>query len=76
MRNDAGDVVDREASLVERLFRGVDHRDDGLFVDLLARHLDGLEVVVDVLAVIGGGEPPPGIQRMSAKFAVARRCGC
>ena len=30
--------------------RSVDHRDDGLFVNFFARHLDRLQVIVDVLA--------------------------
>src|SRR5215468_5280968 len=48
MRNDAGDVFDGKPSLIECFFGGVQHRDDSLFVHLLAGHMDGGEVHVRI----------------------------
>ena len=40
VRNDAGDVVGRQAGLLERFLGRVHHRDDRLLVNFLARHVD------------------------------------
>ena len=49
VRDDAGDVVDRQAGFIERFLRGIEHRDDGLLVNFLARHVDGLQVLMRVV---------------------------
>src|SRR5205809_4457462 len=48
MRNDAGDVFNGKPSLLERFFRGVQHRYNSLFVHFLAGHVDGGQVHVRV----------------------------
>ena len=41
MRNDTGNIFDRETGLIERFLRGAEHGGDRLFVNLLAGHVDG-----------------------------------
>src|SRR5262249_12680041 len=50
MRNNAGDVVDRESSLVEDFLRRVQHRGDGLFVHFLAGHVNCCQMHIDIFS--------------------------
>ena len=72
VRDDAGDVVDRQASFFQSLFCGVDHRGDGLFVNFLARHFDCLQVIVDVVPRDRMARTAAGHPKDVGKFTVAR----
>ena len=50
MRNDASNVVDRQARLLEGFFCRAQHGGDGLFVDFLSGHVNGLEIKIDIVA--------------------------
>jgi hypothetical protein len=59
--NDAGDVLGLPTGAFDDFFRGFLHAVDRDFEDLLALHVEGVEVLIDVSAVIGQAVPPPGI---------------
>src|SRR5712692_4568049 len=50
MRNDAGDVIDAETRLFERLLGCAQHGDDRLFVNFFAGHVDGCQVKIDIVS--------------------------
>ena len=57
-------------------FDGVEHRDDGLFVNFLARHVDRLQVIVDVFARDRVARTAAGHEKDVGKISVARRYEC
>ena len=68
--NDARNVVDGESSLVEHLLRGGQHGGNGLFVNVLAGHVDGLEIVVSILACNWSAAPAPWHEKNVGKLSV------
>ena len=71
MRNHARDVVDREPGLIEDGFCRGQHGDDGLLVNVLAGHLNGLEILVRVFARDGCAATPPRHEKDVGELAVA-----
>src|SRR6266404_2465563 len=50
VRNDASDVMDRQARLFEGLFGRAQHGGDRLFVNFLPGHVNGCEIQIDLVA--------------------------
>ena len=75
MRNDAGNIIDRQPSLIERFLRSAQHGDDGLLVNFLARHVNGLQMLIRVFARDRGFATAAGHEQNIGVLTIAADVG-